>query len=216
MKRVLIAMIFSLSWIGSARAQTCAGSLSYTTAPLQVGIDAAFSSDSHTFVPGVGFGKDAFFARGGAEFISFSGLDDSAKGIVGMAGAEYKVEAARPLFVCPMITVVRNWGPSIDVDTSSWLVNIGGSVGFVAAKNGQTTIIPSAALSFNHLSTTGTFNFLGTSTSSTAGGSFGSLQFGAGFIFNDRMSLFPSIIVPFGGQINAQTSFSVLFAMKVG
>jgi hypothetical protein len=216
MKRLLIAMACSLLWVRCAQAQTCAGSLSYATAPLQVGIDAAFSSDSHTFVPGVGFGKDAFFVRGGGEFISFSGLDASSKGFFGMAGAEYKIDAAKPLFVCPMVTVVRNWGPSIDVDTSSWLFNIGGSVGFVAAKTGQTTIIPSVGLSLNHLSSSGTFDFLGTPTTSTIGNSFGSLQFGAGFIFNDRMSLFPSIIVPFGGQVNAQTSFSVLFAMKVG
>jgi hypothetical protein len=216
MKRFVITMVCSLLGIASAQAQTCAGSLSYRMAPLQVGIDAAFSSDSHTFVPGVGVGKDAYFARGGAEFISFTGAGDSAKGIVGMAGAEYKVDAATPVFVCPIVTVVRNWGPSIDVDSSSWLFNVGGSVGFVAAKSGQTTIIPSAALSFNHLSTTGTFDFLGTATTSTNATSFGSLQFGAGFIFNDRMSLFPSIIVPFGGQVNTQTAFSVLFAMKVG
>jgi hypothetical protein len=167
-------------------------------------------------VPGVGFGKDAYFARGGAEFMSFSGAGDSAKGIIGMAGAEYKVESAMPVFICPMVTVVRSWGPSIDVTTTSWLFNFGGSVGFVAAKSGQTTIIPSVALSFNHLSTSGTFDFLGTSTTSTAGSSFGTLQFGAGFIFNDRMSLFPSIVVPFGGQVNAQTAFSVLFSIKAG
>jgi hypothetical protein len=220
MKRFLIvtvSMVCSLLWSASAHAQTCTGSLSYATAPLQVGALAAFSSDSHTFAAGVGAGRDAYFARVGAQLISSSGVDSGAKGIFAMAGAEYKLDAAQPFFVCPIVTVAHNWGPSFGAgdDESSTFFGVGGSVGFVAAKSGQTTIVPSAGLNFNHLSQSATFNFLGTATTSSFGNTFGSLQIGAGFIFNDRMSLVPSIVLPFG-ENGASTIFSALFSIQVG
>ena len=218
MKRLLIATVCSLLGAASAHAQTCTGAVSFATAPLQVGVEGAFSSNSHHFLPGVGYGTDSYFARGAAEFTSFSGADASAKGILGMGGAEFKLDAgSTPVSVCPLVTLAKIWGPSVEngFDQSSWLFSVGGSVGFVAMKTGQTAIVPTFGLSFNRLSTTSTGNFLGNSTSFSASNSFGDLTLGVGFLLNERMSLVPSIVVPFGLD-GGETAFSVLFALKVG
>src|SRR5262245_30615502 len=138
MKRLLIAAASSLLWVGSAHAQTCAGGISFKAAPLQAGAEGAFSSNSRTFLGGVGGGNDMFFVRGAAEIVSLTDLD-SAKGVLGNVGAEYKVDSGQRTFsVCPMVTVVKLWGPSIGlgIDTSTLLLQVGGSVGIVAGKAG--------------------------------------------------------------------------------
>jgi hypothetical protein len=218
MKRFLIAAFCSVLGCASANAQTCIGSVPFTDAPLHAGIGAAFSSNSHSFAPGVAYGTENYFVRGAVDFMSVSGVDASAKGIAATGGAEFKTEAgSTALFVCPLVTLAKIWGPSVEdgFDLSSFLFGLGASVGFVATKTGQTTIVPTLAVSFNHLSTTRTGNFAFNTNTFSAGTSFGSLQIGVGLLFNDRMSLIPSIIVPFGVD-GGETSFSVLFSTKVG
>jgi hypothetical protein len=68
-------------------------------------------------------------------------------------------------------------------------------------------------LSFNYLNTSSSSNGLFQGYSS--GTSFGNLQFGAGFIFNDRFSLIPSVVVPFHYD-QGETGFSIYFATKLG
>lgn len=218
MKRFLIAAFCSVLGCASANAQTCIGSVPFTDAPLHAGLGAAFSSNSHSFAPGVAYGTENYFVRGAIDFMSFSGIDAGAKGIVATGGAELKTDAgSTALSFCPLVTLAKIWGPSVDngFDQSSFLFGLGGSVGFVATKAGKTTIVPTVALSFNHLSTTSTGNFAFNTASFSAGTSFGSLQFGVGLLFNDRMSLIPSVIVPFGVD-RGETSFSVLFSTKIG
>jgi hypothetical protein len=223
-KHLVIAALCSFSWIASASAQTCTGSVPYAGAPLQAGIQVAFSSNSHTLVPGVGYGKNGYFARGAFDITSFSGEDASAKGILGMAGAEYKYQSSqmsKALFLCPIVTISKVWGPSVDngFDQSSTLFGIGGNVGFVATKAGQATVIPTVGLSFNHLSATSTLNFTPAfgngNVSSSESTNFGMLQIGVGLFFNEKMSLVPSVIIPMGLD-GGETSFGVFFATKIG
>jgi hypothetical protein len=215
MKRILIGIACNLLWITSARAQICTGGVSFGTAPIQVGADGVFSSNTHSLVPEASFGNEQYFGRVGANFSSFSGIDNGAKGIFGAAGAELKVDAANPISVCPMVSVGKAWGPSPapDLNLSSYVVQVGGRVGFVAAKTGQATIVPTIGLSFNYLNTTSSSS--GLFQGFTSGTSFGNLQFGAGFIFNDRFSLIPSVVVPFHYD-QGETAFSIYFATRLG
>ena len=148
MKRFLMVMACTLIWVAPSYAQTCTGDLSFGAAPLQVGALGAFSSNSHTFAVGAGVGNDLLFGRGAVELMSFSGVDASAHAISGTAGAQFKFEASsKEIAVCPIVQLVHVWGPNIDVDHSTTVFQVGASVGFVAAKTAQATIVPTLALS---------------------------------------------------------------------
>jgi hypothetical protein len=215
MKRFVAGVACSLFWIASAHAQTCTGGVSFGTAPIQVGADGSFSSNSHTFFAGAGAGNEKYFGRAGVQLSSFSAIDASAKGILGAGGAEFTVDPDKRIHVCPMVTLLHVWGPSIDVATTSTIVNAGATVGFVATKAGQATIVPTFGLSFDHISTTGTLAPPFGNGSFSYGTSYGTAYFGAGFIFNDRMALIPSVVVPFHYDAG-ETVFSILFATKIG
>jgi hypothetical protein len=210
--------MFGVLCAASAQAQTCTGQVPLASAHMQAGVQAAFTSNSHSFAPGVTYAKDNYFGRGAVEVMSFSGIDASAKGFLGQGGAEYAVNAGtRALSVCPLVTLAKTWGPSVEdgFDQSSWLLGFGGSVGFVATKTGTTTVVPTFGVSINRLSTKSTGNFAFNTNSFTSSSSFGDAQFGVGLLFNDHMALVPSLVVPFGLD-GAETGFSVLFSTRIG
>lgn len=215
MRYFFVIIVCCVFWISPANAQTCVGGLSFGTARIQAGAGGEFSSNSHSFAAGAGVGNDVYFGRAGVDVTSFSGFDTSEKAIVGTVGAEKKLDAQKPLFVCPIVAFAKTWEPGIFVsDTRSGFVfQGGGSVGFVAAKSGQTSIVPTVSLSFNHRSSSENSSIA--SRSFSFSNSFGNLQFGAGFIFNDRFVLIPSIVVPFhlnGGEV----AFAIFFATRIG
>jgi hypothetical protein len=214
-KGIFIAAACTLLAIPSASAQTCTGSLPFSMARIQVGGDGVFSSNSRSIVGEASAGNEQYFGRVGANFTSFSGLDNGAKGIFVAGGAEFNVDAPKPLSVCPEVSIAKAWGPSPgpDFDFSTVAVQIGARVGFVAAKTPQATIVPTVAVSFNHvsLSTNGNGLFQG----GTSGDSFMSLGLGAGVIFNDKFSLVPSVLIPIHYD-TGETAFSIYFATKIG
>src|SRR5262249_52040954 len=125
--------------------------------------------------------------------------------------------AQKPLSVCPIVSFAKGWGANVfsTSSTSTTLFQAGANVGFVATKSGQATIVPTVGLSFNHLGRSTTDTFAGRTQTFDSGGSFGTLQFGAGFIFNDRFSLTPAVTVPFHLE-GLETSFSIVFGARIG
>jgi hypothetical protein len=213
-KRLLVSTVCSLLWVGAAEAQTCVGAAS---APLKVGGDVAFSSNSRNFTGGVTKDFGTFFVRGAGVFSSFSDIS-SGKGILVMAGAELPAGASKRISVCPTVSVLKLWGidPGPGYNISPLAISFGGTVGFEATKVNTTRIVPTFGAFFNHQTENfgGGLVFGGTATQSSYGFSYGFIQFGAGLIFNDRTSLVPSLFVPVKYD-NGEVLFSVLFSVAM-
>lgn len=212
MKRLLIAVACSLFWISPAHAQTCMGALTFSAAPMRLGVGGAFSSNTHGVSGGIGKGTDQMFYSVGGVFQGISGID-SAKGVFGSVGAERTLDADKKYFVCPVGNVFLLFGPHPAPDTNirTFIVNGGGVFGFVAATSGTTKIVPTAGLSVSYTRSTwsgGGYDF-------SQHDSYFAAQFGAGFILNDKMSITPTIIVPFSSDIG-ETIFSVVFTTRIG
>lgn len=214
-KRIVLVAVCSVFGIASAHAQTCLGGLAFKDAPTHVGGLFTTSSDSHTFSGGVSREIHAYLVNGAVSYLSLDGI--SATGIEGLAGTEIHLQANPKLSVCPIVIVNKVFGPSPspDVTLGELTLSFGGMVGFNAMTSGTTRVVPTFGLLYNHLheSQSGTDAFGG-----AAAGSFGessaSLQLGVGFIFNERMSLIPVFIVPFGSDV-AENVFSVTFSMNL-
>jgi hypothetical protein len=215
MKRLLMILACSLLWLTPAGAQTCIGSVSFAEAPLQATGLAAFSSSTQTYLGSVAKGTDSWFGRGGAHLTSFS-FDSSAKGIFIGAGSEYPVGTGGKYKACPLVEITKSWGPSpgINLDRSSLMVSVGGSVGWEQLVSGTTRVMPTVGLSFDYLRSTleGDTGF--GKFKNTDGSAFANLQLGVGLLFHDTMSLTPGIIVPFGLD-GAAVSFGVRFTTKI-
>ena len=109
MKRVVVLAGILCFWAAPGSAQTCLGSVSFGMAPVQAGALGAFTSDSHSVMVGAGAGNDMYFGRGAFQWTGFSsssGIDASAKGILGTAGAEFKVDSEKRVAVCPVVNVL--------------------------------------------------------------------------------------------------------------
>jgi hypothetical protein len=229
MKRVLIAVICTFLWIAPAHAQTCRGAITFEDAPLRWGANVAFSSNTHGVEAGVAKAFDKFFAGGGVVFQGVSDIS-AAKGFFGGAGREFPVGAAKKYFACPTVSVFKTWGasPFVDGSASQLIFNFGGTVGFESGTSGNTKLVPTFGFSINILRTSAespTFLAVNGVRMRGAGGAgaidlsntetFGAIQLGIGLLFNERMSLTPSLIIPFGSD-SAEVLFSAVLTMKFG
>jgi hypothetical protein len=211
MKRLLLAALFTFVWVSPGYAQTCTGNMSFDTAPRRVGGDIGFSANSFALGGGYGRNFDQFFALGGAFFQNFSDIGGGF-GVLGSVGTERQVGADQKFSLCPMGTLLLSWGPEVATDTSlsTLALDFGASVGFEASRSGTTAIVPrfGATISVLRTSFGGPFDFSNTET-------FLTLQAGVGIIFNDQMSLVPTVRIPVGSDFG-ETLFTVLFTRKLG
>ena len=216
MKRLLIATAFSLLWTSSAYAQTCLGNMTFESQPLRVGANVAFSSDTHTFGGGVTRGlNNNLFALGGLQYQGISDFGEGGNiiGFVGAVGKEFPLGADQKFFLCPTGSFFFLSGPEVFVDNkaSTVMFNFGGNVGFEAATSGTTRIVPTFGFHFNIARQSFSSEGFGDFTDSET---FATLNAGVGLIFNDRMALVPSLVIPF--VEDTELTFNVIFTIKVG
>jgi hypothetical protein len=215
MKRLVAAIVCSLIWCSPASGQTCRGQATFENVPLRVGGDVAFSGDMVTFGGGVRKSFDRFFAGGGALFHSISDFDSGATSVGGYGGTEMTVDSAQKFHLCPTAGILLTFGPSpgADIDASSFTFSAGASLGFVASTSGTTSIVPTFGFTFNVRRVKLSGGFFDDEFSETE--PFGALHVGVGFVFNDRLSLVPALLVPFGAD-GADPTVLVAFSTKIG
>ena len=193
---------------GPAAAQTCVGRASFADAPWQARVATTFSSQSHTFGPSILRGGRTFFGGANVDLVGYSNISETAASIGGTIGAEGRL--AR-LAVCPVVTVLHQFGPSVsgnDLDVN--VISYGGRMGFVASENQTLQVIPMIGMDaqWEHDSVTA-----GGSTNSDSR-TFTVARLGVGFVLNKKTSIVPEIIELFG--VGGSAAFRVTAAFGFG
>ena len=206
----LICVCGLLTFPRLASAQTCEGFADFAGRPWQVGGSVTAGNGTPTGALNVAVGGHALF--GGAEFdwIHFQDIDTSAPAVGGEFGVELPAASGR-VFVCPIVSVFRTFGPTFDGVTFRDLQTaLSGNVGVVMIKNATVAVIPTASLAavLDHASATA-----GSESESDTSG-FGVLALGVGLVFAHGVALVPSVQFPIhldGAHPQGSVAFRVNF-----
>jgi hypothetical protein len=196
---------FAVFLSADAAAQTCRG-----TAPLKQnrsyqasgGFWAAegISAAAVTFVSG----DSIAFVAGHYAHARYPDIDRSSNFVGISGGLELPGRAADRFVVCPMLTVLQEWGPNnlpdenLTFNRSNTRVTGGASVGVIAARSKSLIVIPTLSLGLTGVRYD--FNF---SDNQTESGSdhFGQARVGVGLVLGRSLTITPSVDIPFGAKI---------------
>lgn len=190
MRKLAVAVLFAALTVPAAvQAQLCVGQAPWSSGKLKAGGSLEFDGGT-TILGGLGTGKDGgFFFGAGAGVISYGGGAGSQVVLTGNVGKELSKKLADKISICPVV----NAAYGLKKNDFSFFNVVGGlSGGYPLAsssKNMNIVLTGAAQFGFDHGSVSG------------AGGStdfVGVLDAGAGFIFNNRISLVPTLRIYVG------------------
>ena len=223
MERVSFITIAALvAFSGSINGQVCAGFASFATRPLRVSGSAGFNDNAKSFSGGFGFGGQAGFGEVTLGTASSDDFDGSSFLYGGGAGYDVGLGEKGLFHLCPKASLEFASGPnnvdifgsgSLFVDLSETDFSFGVGLGLLGSQSNQTQIIPNVSLNIVTSTLKAHDDVSGFSDSNRE--TFGLLGLGLGFVFNEAVSLHPSVSIPFSLD-NASTTFGVTLGVNFG
>ncbi len=197
MRRAAAFLLALVAVPAALQAQRCVGQAPWRSGSLKVGGSLEFGSVA--VAGGVGLGKDkGLFGSAGAGVWSSHGFSQFF--IEGGLGKELSKPITDKLELCP-IANVSYFFPKDQL--SEFNLSGGVSLGYpieMSAKSVSLALIGSGQLGLQHAkSTVCVGTACGSASNTDVVGIFG---FGAGFIFNNRISLVPQLVLPTQGGIS--------------
>lgn len=204
-----------------ASAQTCR-----STAPMkemrsyQAGGGGAWAEGMKAGVITLAVGDSFAYAVGTYARANYSNVDRSSDIITISGGAELPSHGHSRMLFCPNVTFYQEWGPNDLFDSTSGLAfnrsttqfTGGLAAGFILVNKSSLMVIPSLNLGF-----TGArydFNFSDVTTESGTD-HYGLARIAIGFVIGRRLSIVPSVDLPFSAKL-AQTTTGLQFAISFG
>lgn len=200
MRRAATFLLALVAVPAALQAQKCIGQAPWSSGSLKVGGSIQFGGGSTDIAGGISTGKDQnFFFAGGLGVVT----DGGQVFVQGGAGKELKKPLADKITICPIANLAYFFKKD---GFTEWSLSGGLSGGYPVAMNSKNVdliLTGSGQLGYLHESfddTSGFCNVTGVDCSnSDVIGIFG---FGAGFIFNNRISLVPQLVLPTKGDIS--------------
>lgn len=216
MRRTLVASLALVAVINApAAAQTCLGLASFSHGKMQVAGNGQFSDGSNRFGAGFNYGLPAgLFAGAQVSTTSFDGADASSLGIGANVGYQMTVGKAANIHVCPTASLELGMGPDDDaagINASSRAANVGFSLGTTMGSTPRMQIVPTAGLGLAYAKLSLDDGTATTELSDT----YGQARLGVGFIFNQQISVRPSVDIPLGLD-NSDPTFGLSVAYSFG
>jgi len=220
MRRSFIVPLALLAIVKSpAAAQTCQGLASFSAGQLQVAGNAQFPEGGNVWGGSITYGMPSgLYAGADLSTTSFDGIDQSSLGIGAHAGYEMKLGRASKISLCPVARLALGMGPdddAADINSSSTDLNFGFAVGTSMGANPQMRILPTAGLGLQYsklkVEDTGPGG-------QTIEGSetYGLARLGVGFVFNQQISVRPTVDIPLGSDLVNDPTFGVTVGYNFG
>lgn len=193
--RILLSLVLCLAAPAAARAQICRGTADITDqSRFQGGVLLDTSDDSKGASAALSLGGNYYFAEAEAGYIGVKNPDaDGFQSRVFMGG-QVPLSSDRRFIICPGASIANFYVPNVDgIDFR--LFGVGGAlaVGFVAEYSPALKVVPSLGLLIERQRK----RFSTDQFSQTIADTLGSIEFGVGFLFKDRIAIKPSFLVPF-------------------
>jgi outer membrane autotransporter protein len=222
MRRSLIVPLALLAIVKSpAAAQTCQGMASYSAGQLQVAGNAQFPEARKIWGGSISYGQ-ASGIYGGADLstTSFDGLDQSSLGLGAHAGYQMKLGRAQKLALCPVANLALGMGPDAEagnssVDNSQTDAHFGLALGTEMGASRQMRIIPTAGLGLQYTKFKTEITGPGAGTSEVSE-TYGLARLGVGFVFNQQISVRPTVDIPVASDLVSDPTFGLTVGYNFG
>jgi hypothetical protein len=207
---VCLVLLLAL-YAAPASAQTCLGRGSFAVAPFQVSGGAGFTDGANGFDVGFAGGSSQLFAGATLGRTSYTEIDESSTDVGAFVGGG-PVMRGNTLQVCGVGGIAYGAGPNVGVvDTHTLALQFGASIGVAVIQGPSYSIVPAFGGSVVIARLTASVGDDDQSETET----FGSVDFGVGLIFNERVSVAPRIGIPVGRESNDPV-FGISLAINFG
>jgi hypothetical protein len=220
MRRSLVVSLALLAIVRApAVAQTCQGLASYSAGQMQVAASTQFGEFSNTWGGSFSYGVPSG-VYGGLDLSteSFDNDGGSSLGIGAHAGYQMKLGRTGKISLCPVARLALGMGPddeANDLNSSQTHGHFGLALGTEMGANPRMRILPTAGLGLQYSK----LKFEDTSPGgSTIEGSetYGLARIGVGFIFNQQISVRPTIDIPLGSDLSSDPAFGLTVGYNFG
>jgi outer membrane protein with beta-barrel domain len=200
MRRSLVVSLALLAIVRApAVAQTCQGLASFSAGQMQVAANAQFPEGGKIWGGSFSYGMPSG-VYGGAD-LSTTSLDNdggSSLGIGAHAGYQMKLGRTGKLNLCPVASLALGMGPDDDaseLNSSSTNIHFGLALGTEMGASPQVRILPTAGLGLQYSKQK---EEIGGVASPDVSDTYGLARVGVGFVFNQQISVRPTIDIPVG------------------
>jgi hypothetical protein len=220
MRRSLVVSLALLAMVESpAVAQTCQGLASFSAGQMQVAGSAQFGEFANTWGGSFSYGVPSG-VYGGLDLSSTSFDNDlgSSLGIGAHAGYQMKLGRTGKMHLCPVARLALGMGPddeALDINASSTDVHFGLALGTEMGANPRMRILPTAGLGLQYSKAKVEDTSPGGSTLE-ASETYGLARLGVGFVFNQQISVRPTLDIPVGSDISNDPTFGLAVSYNFG
>ena len=223
MRRSLVVSLALLAIVRSpAVAQTCQGLASFSAGQMQVSGNAQFGEVTKTWGGSFSYGMPSGLYAGAdistTSFDEETGIDQSSLGIGAHAGYQMKLGRTGKMSLCPVARLALGMGPddeANDINASQTHVHFGLALGTEMGSTASMRIIPTAGLGLQYSKA----KIEDTSPGGgTAEGSetYGLARLGVGFVFNQQISVRPTVDIPVGSDLINDPTFGITVGYNFG
>jgi outer membrane autotransporter protein len=202
-----------------AVAQTCQGLASFNAGQLQVAGTAQFAEFSNTWGANVTYGMPSGIYGGVAlSTESFDNDGGSSLGIGAQAGYQMKLGQSGKLNLCPVARLALGMGPDdedAELNAGQTHMHFGLALGTEMGANRQMRIIPTAGLGLQYSKLKVEDTSPG-GTTDEASETYGLARIGVGFVFNQQISVRPTIDIPVGSDLTNDPTFGLTVGYNFG
>jgi outer membrane protein with beta-barrel domain len=220
MRRSLVVSLALLAIVRSpAVAQTCQGLASFSAGQLQVAGNASFPEARKVWGGSVTYGMPSgVYAGADLSTTSIDNDGGSSLGIGAHAGYQMKLGRTGKMNLCPVASLALGMGPddeAADLNSSSTEVRFGFALGTDMGQNPRMRIIPTAGLGLAYNKFKSEDTGPGGSTTEFSE-TIGLARLGLGLVFNQQISVRPTIDIPLGSDLSNDPTFGVTVGYNFG
>jgi hypothetical protein len=220
MRRSLVVSLAVLAIVRSqASAQSCQGLASFSAGQMQVAANAQFPQGGNVWAGSFSYGlPSGIYAGADISTTSFDGLDANSLGIGAHAGYQMKLGQSGKLNLCPVASLALGMGPddkAANLNSSSTNLNFGFALGTDMGSTPRMRIIPTAGLGLQYSK----LKFEDTAPGGTTvegSETYALARLGVGFVFNQQISVRPTIDIPVGSDLVNDPTFGVTVGYNFG
>lgn len=220
MRRSLVVSLALAAMVNApAVAQTCQGLASFSAGQLQVVGNAQFPEAAKIWGASINYGMPSgIYAGADLSSTSFDNDGGSSLGIGAHAGYQMKLGQSGKINLCPVASLALGMGPDDDaaeLNSSSTDAHFGIALGTEMGSTRQLRILPTAGLGLQYSKFK---QEIGQGQGSEIEGSetYGMARVGVGFVFNQQISVRPTIDIPVGVEGGADPVFGLSVGYNFG